>query len=264
MSSSTPSLTPTFHPFPRLPLELQRQIFLDVFTFPNSIIVTAAHVDASGFFIDDEEPYTALLSTLYHLSQQTHHPALPQLLPTISVVLKADLDFYLSVGWMDEEPIPFENEITIKLPSHCPSPKTFRTHFHEKIVLPIVATVYLRVDHDILCLPSLNGIDISHFLSCPKHQALKFIAVREHCLTEGSASNLVQVFSGLKNLEIVYVVERSHQWPRLTLSELEKERVKKFKHEIKRVWHRYARGMTWRKELEEEPVFLIKTLITDS
>jgi hypothetical protein len=83
-------------------------------------------------------------------------------------------------------------------------------------------------------------------------------------LTEGSASNLGKVFFGLKNLEIVYVVERSHQWPRPTLSELEKERVKKFKSEIKRVWHSYARGMRWPKEKGEEPLFIFKTLITDS
>jgi hypothetical protein len=54
MSTSTSTLTPTFHPFPRLPLKLQRQIFLDAFTFPDSIIVAAAHVDASCCFIDDE------------------------------------------------------------------------------------------------------------------------------------------------------------------------------------------------------------------
>jgi hypothetical protein len=153
MSLPTSTLTPTFHPFPRLPLELQRQIFLNAFPFPESIIVTAAHADASNFFIDDEEPYTTLFSTIYHLSQQTHHPALPQLLPTISVTLKADLGFYILTGWTDEEPVPIANEINVY------------TRSHGKIVLPILTTVYFRIDHDILCLPGLNGIDISHFLS---------------------------------------------------------------------------------------------------
>jgi hypothetical protein len=137
--------------------------------------------------------------------------------------LKADLDFYLSARWIDEEPAPFANEINIS------------TRSHGKIVLPILTTVYLRVEHDILFLPCLDSINIPHFLSSPEHQALKFIAVREQSLTNVSTSYLGQVFFGLKNLEIIYVVERSHQWPRPNLSELEKERVKKFKNGLERV-----------------------------
>jgi hypothetical protein len=149
---------------------------------------------------------------------------------------------------MDEEPAPFANEINIS------------TRSHGKIALPILTTVYLRVEHDILCLPCLDSINIPHFLSCPEHQALKFIAVREQSLPNVSTSYLGQVFFGLKNLEIIYVVECSHQWPRPNLSELEKERVKKFKNGLERVWHSCEKRVTWRKE----PIFIIKTLITDS
>jgi hypothetical protein len=200
-------------------------------------------------FINDEEPYTALLSTLYHLSQQTHHPALPQLLPTISVTVKADVFFFMGAGCTDPEPLPFANEVIVNT----------GTHNHGEIAVPILTTVYLRPDHDILWLPHLSGIEISHFLSFPEHQALKNIAVREQSVWEGHVSDLYQVFFGLKNLEIVYVVEHSHQWPRLNLSESEKERVKTFKNTIEGEWHRRARS--WRLERREVPVFLFKTLV---
>ena len=85
------------------------------------------------------------------------------------------------------------------------------------------------------------------------------IAVREQSLSNVSTSHLGQVFFGLKNLETVYVVERSHQWPRPTLSELEKERVEKFKNMLETVWHSHARSMTWRRE----PRFVVKTLAAD-
>lgn len=189
MTSASSSSHRTFHPFPRLPPELQCLIW-HIFTPPPTII--------QAYFL----PISA-----YHEPILTGGPAI-QALHALATIKHPSLKSL---------PSPRPKAILLKRRNSVPA-------LDEDLAAFPVQTVYLRPELDILYLPNLDyptrgTLDLEHFVSCTENHELTRIALLSSTVSMPQFRHdpdwpggpwllhTGRLIRGLPNLKVVYAVD---------------------------------------------------------